>query len=204
MEEKIKALLLLGPTGAGKTPLGEVLEKRGFLNKKTHHFDFGATLRKITSEDIPFSPKEKTLIQSILKEGRLLKEEEFYLAEKILRSYLSYKQYQPDDWLVLNGLPRNLFQAKQLEKLINVSFVVNLNIELHTLKVRLYLDPAGDRKNREDDLDQLVEYKLSWFKRETLPLLDYYQRRAHIIHLQVGERDSGEDLYVKLCHLLKR
>ncbi|MFN3568536.1 MAG: adenylate kinase family protein [Caldimicrobium sp.] len=203
MPEKIKALLLLGPTGAGKTPLGEELEKRSFLNRKAHHFDFGALLRKIASGEIPFLTEEKFLIQTILKEGRLLKEEEFYLAEKILLYYLAYKKYQPEDWLVLNGLPRNLYQAKQLERLANIRYVVHLNIDFSTLKLRLRFDPAGDRKEREDDIEELVEYKLTWFKKETFPLLDYYQQRARIINLPVKERDSGEDLFIKLSQMLE-
>ncbi len=42
-----KAILLLGPTGSGKTPLGQALEKKGLAGRRCVHFDFGANLREI-------------------------------------------------------------------------------------------------------------------------------------------------------------
>jgi len=41
------AVLLLGPTGAGKTPLGEMIEARGLWGMSCLHFDFGANLRAV-------------------------------------------------------------------------------------------------------------------------------------------------------------
>ena len=43
------AVLLLGPTGAGKSPLGDWLEARGLWGRPCHHFDFGANLRAIVA-----------------------------------------------------------------------------------------------------------------------------------------------------------
>ncbi|MFN3921987.1 MAG: nucleoside monophosphate kinase [Caldimicrobium sp.] len=201
---KIKAILLLGPTGAGKTPLGMEIEKRGFLNEKAWHFDFGENLRKVASGELSFPKEERLLVQSILKEGRLLKEEEFYLAERVLLSFLINKHYTPDSWLVLNGLPRNLFQASKLENFAEIKYVIFLKTSPTILKFRLSFDPAGDRKGRSDDLEKLVEYKLSWFYRETLPLLDYYKEKSSLIHLEVQKSDTGEDLYKKLCLSINR
>lgn len=197
--KKIKAILLLGPTGAGKTPLGKELEKKGFLHKRANHFDFGDNLRKIVSGYLPFPKKDRVLIQNILKEGRLLKEEEFYLAERVLETFLTYKQYTPDSWLVLNGLPRNIYQALKLENITEIKYLIFLKACPSTLKFRLSADPAGDRKGRSDDLDKLVEYKLNWFQKETLPLIDYYKGNTTLITLEVSKRDTGEDLYKKLC-----
>jgi adenylate kinase len=47
---KHQALLLLGPTGSGKTPLGERLERRSLRGRRCHHFDFGASLRAVVAE----------------------------------------------------------------------------------------------------------------------------------------------------------
>ena len=43
------ALLLLGPTGSGKTPLGDEIERRGLYGRRCLHFDFGASLRAAAS-----------------------------------------------------------------------------------------------------------------------------------------------------------
>lgn len=202
--QKINSLLLLGPTGAGKTPLGRELERRGFLNKRVLHFDFGENLRKVASGLLPFAEEEIILVQNILREGRLLKEEEFYLAEKALETFLTINHYQAEDLLVLNGLPRNLTQAKQVESLLEINYIVYLKIDLPTLKLRLSLDPAGDRRGREDDREELIAYKLSWFNKETLPLLAYYQeKKKPIFTVEVFEKDTEIDLYTKLCQCLE-
>ncbi|HPP52686.1 MAG TPA: nucleoside monophosphate kinase, partial [Thermoguttaceae bacterium] len=44
-----QGLLLLGPTGSGKTPLGELLAQQGVWGRRCVHFDFGAQLRRIAS-----------------------------------------------------------------------------------------------------------------------------------------------------------
>ena len=41
-----KAILLLGPTGSGKSPLGDELEANGLNGRRCLHFDFGRRLRR--------------------------------------------------------------------------------------------------------------------------------------------------------------
>lgn len=45
------AVLLLGSTGSGKTPLGDLIERRGLRGVRCLHFDFGVNLRKIVDRD---------------------------------------------------------------------------------------------------------------------------------------------------------
>ena len=40
-------ILLLGPTGSGKTPLGDRLQIRDLWGRRCHHFDFGVRLRDV-------------------------------------------------------------------------------------------------------------------------------------------------------------
>ena len=44
------SLLLMGPTGSGKTPLGEEIERRGLDGRRCVHFDFGANLRAVAAD----------------------------------------------------------------------------------------------------------------------------------------------------------
>ena len=52
-EIRPRALLLLGPTGSSKTPLGQLIEQRGLWQTRCLHFDFGANLRQIVAQDRP-------------------------------------------------------------------------------------------------------------------------------------------------------
>ena len=49
-EVLFKAVLLVGPTGCGKSPLGQLLERLGLKGMRCLHFDFGKRLRKINAE----------------------------------------------------------------------------------------------------------------------------------------------------------
>lgn len=196
----IKSLLLLGPTGAGKSPLGWELDKKGFLGRRVHHFDFGEHLRKVAKNELPFPEKDRELVKHILNEGRLLKPEEFYLAEGILKAFFIDRNFKEEELLFLNGLPRNLYQAERLSSMIEMQGVIYLKIDEKTLFIRLKNDPARDRKNREDDLEELVAKKLRWFKEENLPLIEYYASKGvRILEIEVSEVDTGESLYEKLC-----
>jgi adenylate kinase family enzyme len=48
--KKHNAVLIVGPTGSGKTPLGEFLQQTGLWEKRCFHFDFGKALRGIGKE----------------------------------------------------------------------------------------------------------------------------------------------------------
>ena len=79
---RYRSVLLVGPTGAGKTPLGNLLEKKGLNGKKCRHFDFGANLRAIAGQ-IPgarFSLEEIGFIKDKLCSGALLEDKDFPLA----------------------------------------------------------------------------------------------------------------------------
>ena len=90
--EPLPALLLLGPTGAGKTPLGEMLQSRGLPGRPCLHFDFGANLREVVARNEPddlISRQDIEFLRGVLKSGALLEDEHFPLAERILRSFLT-------------------------------------------------------------------------------------------------------------------
>ncbi|MCX7427258.1 MAG: hypothetical protein NTW96_16720 [Planctomycetia bacterium] len=55
------AMLLLGPTGSGKTPLGDLLERRGLGGRRCVHFDFGAHLRRIVKHYAQLGAMLKTI-----------------------------------------------------------------------------------------------------------------------------------------------
>lgn len=50
-----QGLVLLGPTGSGKTPLGQILAQRGIWGRNCVHLDFGALLRHIAGQ-APWQP----------------------------------------------------------------------------------------------------------------------------------------------------
>ena len=102
-----QAILILGPTGSGKTPLGDVLEKKGVGASPFAHLDFGQNLRDITcgKKRCGMSDDDVAFLGEVLEEGVLLENETFHLAKKVLDNFCE-NEAQGADIIVLNGLPR--------------------------------------------------------------------------------------------------
>jgi adenylate kinase family enzyme len=176
----LQAMLLIGPTGSGKTPLGDWFETHGLCGRCCHHFDFGACLRRIASEETsgPFDASELHYIQDVVQKGLLLDNETFYIALRILEAFIKIRRIEPRHLLIMNGLPRHVGQADALAGHIECIAVIHLNCTAQVVWERLRLNSGGDRAQRMDDTLELVERKLAIFEKRTEPLLAYYHARG--------------------------
>ena len=198
-----RALLLLGPTGSGKTPLGELLQRHGLWGRACRHFDFGANLRQIVAEnrpddrisagDIEFlrmcsgpAPCWRTNISPWLAE----------FSTALLPPKLSIAQ----DWLVLNGLPRHVGQARVLENFLSVEAVIRLECTPETVMERIWANSGGDRTDRPDDSPQDVVKKMAVFSLRTVPLVNYYEERGTRVETISVTPETGPD---KIIYLLE-
>ncbi len=194
----IDALLLIGPTGSGKTPLGEALEFGGWNGRRCRHFDFGARLREAEADAgaVPaLSEGEREVVRAVLRDGVLLEDGRFSIARKILEKFIERIQTEPGDLLVLNGLPRHVGQARDIESIAAVVGLVVLTASPQTIRERIARDTAGDRAGRGDDTPEDIGRKLSLYEERTRPLVDYYAAKGiPVIRLEVGPRTSAAGL----------
>ncbi|WP_457756134.1 nucleoside monophosphate kinase [Thermodesulfatator indicus] len=192
----LKGILLLGPTGVGKSPLGDLLEKTGLYGHKCLHFDFGRELRTIAKgayrHDI--LPSERIFIKKVLEEGLLLENEHFYLAEKILSAFLKARVYSGREILIMNGLPRHEGQAKALARKISIRLVVRIEASFEEILERIHRNTGGDRKGRDDDYIELIYRKWQIYKDRTRPLIEFYQKNgAKILKFLVGRFTTPQE-----------
>jgi len=244
------AILLIGPTGSGKTPLGDRLAADGLAGRPCRHFDFGAQLRRIAAGDRPpgeMTPEDVTFIRSVLATGALLEDEHFPVAERILRTFLAERPGAPEergmdtvptgrqvlparpgagpapepestakmavrrtgetpvprsggDLIVLNGLPRHVGQAKDIERILHVLAVIELACPPEVVLARIRTNAGGDRGRRDDDGDDLIRRKLATYAARTAPLLAHYRRLAvPIYRLTVAAATTAEQLRADLA-----
>ncbi len=178
------SLLIVGPTGSGKTPLGDELERRGFLGRRCVHFDFGANLRAIAAAPARASFLTAPEIESVrtsLATGALFEDKDTPMIVKILVRFTAARDMTPDSLLVLNGLPRHRRQAEDLAGVVAVERVIQLEASAAVIGERIRLDPGGDRAARADDGLEAVEKRLAVFRGWTVPLVSYYRERMALI-----------------------
>lgn len=196
------AILLLGPTGAGKTPLGALCESRGLWLARVFHFDFGAILRRIAAagaQGFDLSQQDLDTIRQSLATGALLENRDFHIARGILLSFAAEKRVGPADYILLNGLPRHSGQACALEPYVRIERVVALACSPEIVQERIRRNSGGDRGGRNDDDAAAVAKKLEIYRRQTAPLLAYYRRKgAGFISLAVEIETGPEPLYARL------
>lgn len=195
--QKLEALLLLGPTGSGKTPLGEWLETHGLRGRRCHHFDFGANLRTIAQGENTgeFTAAEIQFLRRVLEEGALLETERLPLAVRILDEFIARKGVQAADLLVLNGLPRHREQASALEEKVTVIGMVELECDARTVFERLRRNSGGDRVRRADDSEALVARKLQIYEARTRPLVRHYcDKGSCVLKVRVGVETQPDEI----------
>lgn len=196
-----RAILLIGPTGSGKTPLGEVIERRGLWGFRHAHFDFGAQLRAAAAGNRPadMSDAEFGVIQRSLQTGALLEDHQFPIAAKILRAFAAERLTSGRDVLILNGLPRHVGQARDIDAIVNIGTVINLRCTPQVVYERIRLNSGGDRAHRIDDSIEEITRKLEVFCARTMPLLKHYEAMGVPIHqLDIGVNSTAEELWTAL------
>lgn len=199
------AMILFGPTGSGKTPLGRLIESRGLHGAAWRHLDFGEELRRAAggSDSISaFDPKEREALRRILEEHRLLHDDELWIAERILRDFITKGWALPGGargGIVLNGLPRNVQQAELVGRYCEPRLIVELSADAATIRERLRTNRGGDRGGRADDAPDAVISKLEWYRRETEPLIELYRGMGcTAIQIPISPDTAPEETYAAL------
>ena len=197
-----QGILLLGPTGSGKSPLGDWIEARGLGDRRFRHFDFGANLRGAVADADSggeFSDQELAFLRSVLRSGALLENDRFPLAERILKRFLREQCDHEETEVVLNGLPRHAGQADAVGRLVRVHTVVALDCSETVVLARIRANVGGDRTERSDDSRADIRRKLAIFAERTGPLVDYYRELgSSVIHQSVTAEATPESAWLTL------
>jgi len=196
VKNKNEAILLLGPTGAGKTPLGDCLAERGLFGRRCVHFDFGAQLRHVAEHGgRGLAPEDVAYVQGVLTNGVLLENDTFHIARTILETFMEEQGAGAQDIVVLNGLPRHAGQARDVGEVLDVILVVALECTAEITHARIAKNSGGDRTKRTDDSVAEIARKLDIYAARTLPLLEHYRSEgAQRRRVPVGVETTPSDI----------
>lgn len=190
-----RALVLLGPPGAGKGTQAKLIAKRFGIP----HLSTGDMFRDAVNRGTPTGRIAKPIMES----GGLVPDE---IVMKLVEERLA----QPDaaHGFVFDGFPRTLPQAEQLDRVLDgLGFgkpvVIDIQVSPDKLFRRLtgrwmcsvggeiyniYDVPpripgicdkdGGKLVQRADDQPEVVKQRLEAYERQTKPLSDYYRRQG--------------------------
>jgi len=209
-------LVLLGAPGAGKgTQVERLKGKLGLV-----HIAAGDLLRKTV--------KERTLLgqkaENFIKQGRLV-------SDDIVLELLEDKIRKEKKGFILDGFPRNLFQAKKLDEILHrenrrLDLAINLEVKESTIIERLSRrlvcsscgriynkEDLGDSSStcrvcrasffqRDDDNPEAIRERIKTYLKHTRPLISYYRKKKILYNIE-GEQ-SPEEITQKILNFLDK
>ncbi len=179
-------IILLGPPGAGKGTMAEYIEN-GF---NLDHISTGDMLR----EEIKKGSELGKSAEKYMNKGELV-------PDKVILGMIEMrlKEKAARHGIMLDGFPRNLAQAKALDKIAEIDVVILLeatrelvieralnrrvcaecgevySAKLHKSKI---CDKCGGKLiKRDDDTEETMNKRFDVFEESTAPLIDYYKKK---------------------------
>jgi len=164
---RIKTLLILGAPGSGKGTQGKVL---GSI-PRFHHLACGDVFRSLDTR----TPLGQKFVEYSSR-GELVPDDvTVQLWHANLKQRIDAHLFKPEiDFLVLDGIPRNVEQAKFMEPHIDVLKVFHLSCPDRTELARR-LRKRALKDNRFDDANEsVIQNRFVTYEEETKPILEHY------------------------------
>ncbi len=204
-------LILLGAPGAGKgTQATKISDRYGLV-----HISTGDIFRANIKGGTPIG----LLAKSYLDKGELVPDD---VTVAIVKDRLTWDDCK--NGYLLDGFPRNLFQAEELDKFAKIDGVVNINIDFGLLMDRLcgrrvckecgesyHVSTLGGKTTcarcggelyqRKDDNPETVGSRLAVYTEQTAPLIDYYTKKGIILNF-TGTEAPAEVLFEEVKKVL--
>src|SRR4051812_3626357 len=164
--KRYRTILLFGAPGSGKGTQGKIIGQiPGFYHSST-----GDIFRSL---DLQTEMGRK--FWEYAGRGELVPDE-FTIAlwKQYMKGVEYTNQFHPEnEFLVLDGLPRNLKQKQLLDDALDVRAIIYLRAERTKMFERLRRRAL--KENRFDDAsDEVINKRMEIFGRETRPVLDQY------------------------------
>ena len=200
---------MFGPPGSGKGTYASRLSVK--LNAP--HISTGDLVRDEIKKQTDLGKR----ISDYSSRGQLV-------PDKTICELLQKRISQPDckSGFILDGFPRTIPQAHELEKISSTDLIINLDVPddviIERLSTRLTCKSCGAIYNerslkprtegkcdkchgqlykREDDQPKVIQERLNVYRNQTQPLLEYYQKTGQIRNVSNKEASVPPDKIVQ-------
>lgn len=207
-------LIIFGPPSAGKGTQAQRLSgKYGIPQIAT-----GDLLREAVAKQTPLGKK----IKSYLDSGRLGPDD-------LIVQLISERVSRPDceDGYILDGFPRTIGQAEELDKMTDVDLVLNIVVDFEALveravgrricgdcaavyhvrfnppKVQGICDKCGSQLvQRDDDKEETVRNRLKIYMEQTAPLVEHFKAKGILVDVDGSRGIDG--VFDQMVHSIER
>ena len=210
-------LVIFGPPSAGKGTQAQKLSKQyGIPQVAT-----GDLLRKAVADKTPLGLR----IKSYLDQGKLGPDE-------VIVQLIKERVAKPDckNGFLLDGFPRTMGQAKELEKMTDIDLVLSIVVDFEALVERAvgrrtcpkcsavyhikFNPPMNEGEcekcgskliQRDDDKEDTVRNRLKVYQEQTAPLIEYYRKKRKLVDIDgSGGIDAVYSQMVKAISQMKK
>jgi adenylate kinase len=191
---RFSTFLILGAPGSGKGTQGKVL---GSI-PRFHHLACGDVFRSLDTR----TPLGQEFVR-YSSMGQLVPDD---LTVQLWRANINNRvdssQFKPDiDFLVLDGIPRNVEQAKLMEADIDVLKLFHLSCPNREELARR-LRKRALKDNRYDDANEaVIQQRFKTYEAETKPILEYYSQPGKVVEIDASQ-SPARVLYDMLGHIM--
>lgn len=209
-------IIILGPQGSGKgTYSSRLVPKLG-----VPHISTGDILR----ENVKKQTKLGLEAKEYMDKGHLVPDN---IVIELLR-----QRFEEDDCkkgFILDGFPRNLLQAEELEEITEIDLVINLDVPEEILLRRLggrisckdckhiynleNMKPKeegrcdhceGELHQRDDDKPEAIKKRLELYEQNTKPLIDHFREKGMLKTVSCTRFDSPpEETVEKIMNIIE-
>lgn len=203
-------IIMLGAPGAGKGTQAKKIADQFQIP----HISTGDIFRA----NIKGGTEIGKLAKSFIDAGKLVPDE---VTCDIVRDRLTWDDVKGG--YMLDGFPRNLFQAEELDKFAKIDLCLNIDVDEKLLMDRICgrrvcacgesyhistLNGAttcakcgGELYRRADDNPETVKARLETYNLQTAPLIEYYKSQGKLKSVTSGE-GSPDEVFAQICKIL--
>lgn len=207
MESENVNIVLLGMQGSGKGTQAQLLSKKYNIP----HISTGDIFRNNIKNKTELGKK----VEEYLKKGELVPDD---VTVELVRDTLE----KLEQGFLLDGFPRNLAQARALDKCAEIDIAINLQItdkeaikrlsgrrtctkcnavfhvETNPPKKKDRCDKCGGQLvQREDDKEGAIKKRIAIYKKNIQPILDYYIEKDVLVTINASKRI--EEVFQESC-----
>jgi len=194
---KPTTVIFIGPQGSGKGTQIELLYKviaEKDPVRRVVDIQTGRRFRSLAARQETFAEKK---INRTLDSGELQPD----FLTHILWGEAMLDQLDPKSHLLVDGFPRTVQQAEVLEDALDFFERKNVNVINLDTPEEIVRERMKERA-RDDDTDESIETRLTWYREDTLPVLDYYRVRPDTVVHDLDGTDTIEGVHQQILTAL--